>query len=278
MSCCSNSTPDVTLVNARTLLDTDLPPTIRGMVDGYAWDRGTLGQSDAGVFKLEAGDRPGLFLKTDEANAFAELPAEVERLHWLGHQGIACPRVLAFEVHGGRNWLLMSAVAGKDLVSAGPLPAEKTIIIMAEALRILHALDIRSCPFDHRLEHRIPDAMARMDAGLVDEEDFDDERLGQTAQDVYSDLIALRPKSEDLVVTHGDACLPNFMVDGHRFSGFIDCSRLGVADRCQDLALSCWSIRHNLGEEWIAPFLALYGKPDADPAKLAYYRLLDEFF
>lgn len=265
-------------MNPRTAPQIDLPPAIGALVEGYVWDRDTLGQSDAGVFKLEAANRPRLFLKIDEADAFAELPAEAERLRWLGHQGITCPEVLAFEVHAGRNWLLMSAVSGKDLVSAGPLPAEKTITIMAEALRTLHALDIRSCPFDHRLDRRIADARVRMEAGLVDEEDFDDERLGRTARDIFADLIASRPTSEDLVVAHGDACLPNFMVDGERFSGFIDCGRLGVADRCQDLALSCWSIRHNLGEEWIAPFLAIYGAPDADVAKFAYYRLLDEFF
>ncbi|MFE0014772.1 APH(3')-II family aminoglycoside O-phosphotransferase [Mesorhizobium sp. NPDC059054] len=265
-------------MTARGAPEVDLPAVIRTRVDGYAWDRDTLGHSDAGVFKLEVADKPGLFLKIEEANGFGELPAEVERLHWLGRQGIACPEVLAFEAHAGCNWLLMSAISGKDLVSAGPLPAEKTIAMMASALRTLHALDIRSCPFDHRLGRRITDARARMEAGLVDEEDFDDERLGRTAQDVFADLIASRPESEDLVVAHGDACLPNFMVDGDRFSGFIDCGRLGVADRCQDLALSCWSIRHNLGEEWVAPFLALYDAPDVDPGKLAYYRLLDEFF
>lgn len=265
-------------MTARAKPQVDLPAVIRAMVDGYAWDRDTLGHSDAGVFRLEAADKPRLFLKVDEADGFGELPAEVERLRWLGQQSISCPEVLAFEVHSGRNWLLMSAMSGKDLVSADPLPAEKTITIMAEALRTLHALEIGSCPFDHRLDRRIANARARMEAGLVDEEDFDDERSGRSARDVFADLIALRPASEDLVVAHGDACLPNFMVDGDRFSGFIDCGRLGIADRCQDLALSCWSIRHNLGEEWIAPFLALYGGPDADPARLAYYRLLDEFF
>lgn len=254
-----------------------LPLPFPEIITGYDARQQTTGLSDASVFRLEAPGKPSLFLKVDAVNGFAEVPAETERLRWLAAQGISCPEVLAFAVHGSRNWLLMSAMPGKDLESAGPLPAETTIAIMAGALRTLHALDVRSCQFDHRLERRIADAGARVEAGLIDEEDFDGERLGQTAQQVFADLVALRPASEDLVVTHGDACLPNFMVDGHRFSGFIDCGRLGVADRCQDLALVCRSIRDDLGEEWITPFLALYGRPDADPAKLAYYQLLDEF-
>lgn len=255
-----------------------LPQPFLELVGGYSSLQQTVGLSNAGVFKLEAADKPSLFLKIDEAGNFAELPAEVERLRWLGQQGISCPEVLAFEAHGDRNWLLMSAMPGRDLESASSLPAETTVTIMASALRTLHALDVRSCPFDHRLDRRIADAKARMEAGLVDEEDFDGERQGRTARDVFADLIALRPASEDLVVTHGDACLPNFMVDADRFSGFIDCGRLGVADRCQDLALACRSIHDDLGEDWIAPFLALYGKSDTDPLKLAYYQLLDEFF
>lgn len=41
-------------------------------------------------------------------------------------------------------------------------------------------------------------------------------------------------------------------------------------------------IRYNLGETWIEtwiePFLERYGPPEAEPTKLSWYRLLDEFF
>ncbi|MDH4988444.1 aminoglycoside 3'-phosphotransferase [Aminobacter anthyllidis] len=255
----------------------DLPVSLREALVGYSCDRQTIGHSDAGVFKLAADGRPTLFLKTEEAGEFAELPDEVARLRWLAGQGIPCPEVIVFETHAGQNWLLMSAVAGRDLVSQRTSP-DKAIAIMADALRQLHALDVAACPFDHSLGRRIAVAKARVEAGEVDEDDFDDERLGQTAQQLFEELRARLPAAESLVVTHGDASMPNFMADGDRFSGFIDCSRLGVADLHQDLALACWSIQYNLGEEWIAPFLALYGRPDADEAKLTYYQLLDEFF
>ena len=90
-------------------------------------------------------------------------------------------------------------------------------------------------------------------------------------------MLATRPGVEDAVVTHGDACLPNLMLHGDAFAGFVDCGRLGVADRHQDLALACRSIRHNLGEPCVEPFFAAYGLAP-DPARLAFYDLLDELF
>ena len=98
-----------------------------------------------------------------------------------------------------------------------------------------------------------------------------------TAAEAFARLAALKPASEDIVVTHGDACMPNFVAVGKRFSGFVDCGRLGLADRHQDLALACWSIRHNIGGQWVQPFLDRYGFTGVDPSRLSYYRLLDEF-
>jgi aminoglycoside 3'-phosphotransferase II len=188
----------------------DLPPALASALSGYAWSRQTIGHSDAKVFRLAADSRPPLFLKTERLGTFAELADEAARLGWLAGQGIPGPHVIALENLDGRVWLLMTAVAGKDLASSGHMRAASLIEIAASALRKLHALDARTCPFDHRLDRRIPLARARMEAGVVEEDCFDDERQGRTARELFRDLLALRPAAEDAVVTHGDACLPKF--------------------------------------------------------------------
>ncbi|HEX2887007.1 APH(3')-II family aminoglycoside O-phosphotransferase [Vineibacter terrae] len=246
-------------------------------LQGYAWHRQTIGHSDALVFRLEAEGRPTLFAKAEPAGPFSELPGEAARLRWLASRHVAAARVLAEALDEGRNWLLTTAVPGCDLASSAQLEPSRIVALAADALRDLHRIDIATCPFDHRLQQRITQARARVAAGVVDEGDFDDERLGRTASDLVEELMARQPQGEDLVVTHGDACLPNLLADAGLFTGFIDCGRLGVADRHQDLALTCWSIRHNLGEAWTEPFLRHYGGT-VDRDKMAFYLLLDAFF
>ncbi|HEY7816158.1 MAG TPA: phosphotransferase, partial [Nakamurella sp.] len=90
------------------------------------------------------------------------------------------------------------------------------------------------------------------------------------------------PTTEDPVVCHGDLCLPNVLADAHtgRITGVIDLGRLGVADRHQDLALATRSLgpaNPQFGPDAAQVFLTAYGLP-VEPALLAFYRLLDEFF
>ncbi len=253
----------------------DLPEGWRRRLSSYTFQRATIGESAAEVYRLEDGGPPSLVLKSEPDHTLSELPREVDRLRWLGLQSIPCPQVIDTAMYAGRNWLLMTALPGRDLASSPDLATGEIIALSATALRQLHALDTASCPFDQRIEHRIAEARARLDAGLVDFHDFDAEHDPHTA---FADLLATRPVGEDLVVTHGDACFPNFLAEHGRFTGFVDCGRLGVADRWQDLALVCRSLSFNFGAGSEQAFLQAYGISEADAHKSSFYRLLDEFF
>jgi len=255
----------------------DIPKKWYEFFDGAPIERQTIGESRANVLRVRRGNGNDLFLKSEPIGVLNELPGEVERLRWLNHLNLPAPSVLDATTEDSRHWLLMSAVPGHDLASATDLSPPQVISIAARALRTLHQVPIADCPFDHRLEQRLAVAQDRVNAGLVDETDFDAERLGRTAKDVLAELLSKPPETHDLVVTHGDACLPNLMAQADQFTGFIDCGRLGISDRFQDLSLAARSIERNLGIAWVAPFFREYGVVP-DQRRLAFYGLLDEFF
>jgi len=260
--------------NARAVLDgLDLPVDWRIHLAGYLPQLMTIGESGAVVIRLTSDDRQPLFLKAD-SGPFAEVPAEAERLAWLADQNIAAPRVVDRIAQRDTHVLLMTAVPGRDMASLPTAKPAEIARLAGEALAALHAHDPATCPFDHRIDNRLPVAQLNLAAGRV----HPVWELDVPPEAAWAELLASRPTTEDLVITHGDACLPNLMVENGRFSGFVDCARLGLADRWQDLALALGSLERNCGPDLVAPFLTAYGLAQIDEPRRAWYRLLDEFF
>ena len=90
--------------------------------------------------------------------------------------------------------------------------------------------------------------------------------------------------AEDIVLTHGDYCLPNIFAEGDQISGFIDLGRMGPADRWQDIALAIRSLRDNFSGKYSNEKMIFDFQPEMllseldmelDEEKLRYYLLLD---
>ena len=87
-------------------------------------------------------------------------------------------------------------------------------------------------------------------------------------------------------MSHGDFCLPNFLLKDDSLTGVIDLGRAGVADKWCDIALCYRSLKDNYNGRYdnikkqgfskFYLFESLGLKPDWD--KIRYYILLDELF
>ena len=64
---------------------------------------------------------------------------------------------------------------------------------IATFLRRLHAIPVSECPFNSAFDYRLARGRERIDAGLVDEDDFDEERTGWTAEQVWTATQHLLP-------------------------------------------------------------------------------------
>ena len=262
-------------MNAEDIRKT-LPTNFKQAVSGYALRRIHLGLSPSKVFRLEAKNKNSLYLKASPRVPGFSLLREKTVLDWLKNR-LPVPEVLLFGKSENADFLLLSEISGAT-TSDDSLQnnALRTIEELVNGLKTIHALPIADCPFDGRLTYKIELVRERILKGLIDESDFDEERQGRTAEDVFRELIETTPAEEDLVFTHGDYCMPNVILENKRLSGFVDWGNAGVADRHQDIALLSRSVCHNFGDEWEETVFEIYGV-EPNRKKIDFYKLLDEF-
>ena len=175
--------------------------------------------------------------------------------------------------------MLAEALPGRPLHDLAPADAEAGLIAAIDALRILHSLPTDDCPLDQRLAVKLSEAWRRVGDGEVHRSEFDPDNTGRSPENLWEIMMAGRPADEDLVFTHGDASLPNFILRGEGAAGVVDLGLAGVSDRYQDFALFLRSSAHNFpGLDARALLKANYPLPVLDERKLTFYRRLDEFY
>jgi aminoglycoside phosphotransferase len=204
-------------------------------------------------------------------------------MRWLRERGLPVPAVVDYRRIDLTEYLVTEAGIGMPASdNHWHLAPGAVATALGDGLARLHATDVSVCPFDRRVRTQLNEARARIAAGLVREDDFDPPRLGRTAASLFDELVGMIPVREELVLVHGDFCLPNVLLshanDGLRITGLVDCARAGVGDRYQDLALAMRSLTFNLGPETLAPFLAAYGDPSLDSNAIEFFTILDELF
>ncbi|MBL4575098.1 MAG: aminoglycoside 3'-phosphotransferase [Opitutaceae bacterium] len=252
-----------------------LPREIEKVLGTGTVEKIPIGESDSDVFRVHRKGREMLYLKVAASAAEVCLKTEVEKLNWLINY-VKVPRIIHYEERDGFEYILMSAMEGVPSFSATE-DRVQTIKEVARGLLQIHTIPLEECPFVNDLNKKIEEARSRVKRKVVDEDDFDPEKQGRTAEDVFFQVLGDRPGSEDLVVTHGDYCMPNIIIKNGRLNGFIDVEWFGIADRYQDLAPAARSIERNFSKDHVDVFFKEYGIiPNRE--KIEYFKLLDELF
>lgn len=258
-----------------------LPEAIRERLEGKAFQADELGMSRAAVRLY-----PHQVLKVQPNTEEAE--NEAAMLRWLAGK-VPVPRVLAYAIEDGSSYLLMERCAGHMACDNAYLSDPALLCkLLASSLKTLWAVDIRDCPADWRLDHKLAVAEYNVKHGLVDVDNVEPETFWPNGFRDPAHLLEWlkthRP-AEEPALSHGDFCLPNLFGAGDRVTGFIDLGRTGVADRWCDIALCCRDLRHDFMEAYGGKpcpdyedmlFRELGITPDRE--KIRYYILLDELF
>jgi kanamycin kinase len=252
----------------------DPPPELARLVPGFVATLASRPDGHVVTWRLERPGAPARFAKVAARPHAGVLRREAERAIWAVAY-LPVPRVLTFEEAGDVVVLVTEALPGRDgtdPVWRGDPPG--LVRAFGRGLRSFHeAVGDEWCPFRFDAATALEHVAARVAAGLVDAAGFHAEHAHLGTEAALAELAAGAPPDEDLVVCHGDYCVPNVLLRDAAVSGYVDLGALAVADRWWDIAVGSWSTRWNFGDELEPLFFEGYGI-EPDPERIGFYRLL----
>ncbi|MGN7966227.1 phosphotransferase [Microbacterium sp. 22179] len=197
----------------------------------------------------------GRYIKWGPLDDEANMHDEAERMRWA-RRWITVPEVLAQGEDDAHEWLVTRAIDAFSAVDPRwDGKAEIAVPAVGRALRMLHdTLPVADCPWEWSVHWRVSNASKR---GVVVPPELHE-----------------APPIDRLVVCHGDACMPNTLLDAAgEPAAHVDLAALGLADRWADLAAAAMSTGWNFGPGWEDPLLEAYGV-ERDDARLEFYMRL----
>ena len=256
------------------------PIEINNLLIGKFFKKENIGMSSSKILIFK-----DMVLKIQPNNI--ESQNEVKIMKWLKNCSYF-PKIIKYENTNDFSYLLMTKIKGKMSCDEKYMSNGNILIkALVDGLKFLWSFDISNCPFVHNLNNKIKQIEQKINKGLINLEDvnldFFLENKFQKPKDLLDWLIINQPKVEELVLSHGDYCLPNIFINENIFSGFVDIGQLGIADKWLDIAICYRSLKSNVegkydGKKYdINPnFLFNQLKIEPNWDKIRFYILLDE--
>lgn len=206
----------------------------------------------------------GYYLK---ASSKGSLEREAILDEYFSKKGLGAVVVDYFSAE--KDWLLTERVKGEDCTYSEYLGDPRRLCdTIAERLRMLHEADHEDCPVNHTKEY-LSTVDRNYHSGSYDASLFPDNWGYSSAEEAYKVIEENRGRFKTDTLLHGDYCLPNIMLDGWKFSGFIDLGNGGVGDRHVDLFWGAWTLNFNLKtDKYRERFFDAYGRDKVDEEML----------
>jgi aminoglycoside phosphotransferase len=171
-----------------------IPRELSHIIGDAVWEKDTIGCSDSSIYRLKGIAGGGnAYLKAQRKTHIDDLKREKDILNWLQDR-LPVPEVLYFDELDEIEYLLMTEIPGLNCAHEGfRRDPEEPVKTLAKDLRMIHDLDISECPFNRNLDIALNEALQRVEAGLVDEDDLRPENMGRKGRDIYEELVRTRP-------------------------------------------------------------------------------------
>ena len=178
-----------------------------------------------------------------------------------------------------KDYMLTERVLGEDCTyykyAEEPIRLCDTI---ATLLRQLHETSFAGCPIQNHTKLYFDTVDTNYKAGVFDSSYIDEALKHLNADEAYKYICERKNALKNNVLLHGDYCLPNIMLDGFKFSGFIDVGNGGVGDRHVDLFWGAWTLNFNLKTDMYRDrFFDAYGRDAVDEEVIRLVSVIESF-
>ncbi len=252
-----------------------IPLNIKKYIENHTYRLDNIGMESSQVFIY---DHLNLVLKVNQN--MNDYLSELEMMKWLDGK-LLVPKVIEYGESNDLYYLLMTKIDGLMSLDEGLIRNPEALIdTLVDGIKSFWKLPVDQCPIDNRIQNKLKIAKYNIENNLVDIKDWDDEIIQgrfHTPMELY-DYLLINQMEEELVVSHGDFCLPNIFIKDQKINGFIDLSRAGVADIYQDISLLIRSFNFNAKSNDYKKTIINKLGIKFDVKKCDYYLLLDELF
>lgn len=220
------------------------------------------------------------FLKKHAKLAKHESLKEKLVIDWL--QGkLPVPQVISLAEDDEYYYTLLSAMPGipahKLIGSTKPY---ELIRLLVPVMKQIHGVPIQDCPFDETISVKLNRIRQCKEQGFLRSDMYHKNAERRADKDLQY-LLKNRPSEENLVFTHGDFCLPNFLVEDGKLTAILDLGEAGICDCYMDICTIAITLCYNYKcferfFEFCRVIFTEYGIAHPDWHKLHYYHLINE--
>lgn len=263
-------------------MDIFIPDNIKRLVADKPFCDDNIGMSQSSVYLFD-----DMVLKIE--NHTEQNDITIDMINWMSDK-LPVPKVICYEIENGKSYTLMSRIKGRMTCDKQLMEqADTTVSLLADGLKMLWSADISDCPRKLTVKDDLKTAQYYLQNDMVDIDAVDFELLNNNGFDslpqLFDWLCSNIPQSE-YVLSHGDYCMPNVLVEENKISGFIDLGECAVSDKWKDISMCYISLKNNysgcFGGKVYKDFNPdiLFEKLgiEIDADKLKYYILLNELF
>lgn len=239
-------------------------------------EKDAIGMSAAEVYKCQIEDQIVYLKRIDMiySQTTYSVKREAEVMQWLDGK-LKVPKVIEYGQKENSEYLIMSEIRGKSIDDFTTDPIQY-ITYLANAIKLLHSIDISTCPFSSQIDMRLEELNYLLKNNLADTDisNWEDSTEFTDPQELYKWLCDNKPQ-EELVFSHGD--ISNLIIQEDQIF-FFDLARCGIADKWLDISMCVREIRNLFDNpEFEKLFFQMLGLvPNYE--KIDYYLLLDEMF